>query len=276
MIEPSERHKQNIIIFTFVSFFYVNVIEKINTIKIQKMKIAFFFILASFFFPCLVFSADNAYKKNITLSTGEKKESKVIKIKNMINEANQALEIGHAEAGIKILQEALTIDADNQHVLQILAIFFYNKKQYKNAIDTYKKLLIKGQGNNNILNNYIITLSSESPIRAISEIKTLYNLYPTLHIIPAQLGMLNSKIGNLHQAIYYYTEAIKKEPRIDYRYNVAVLLDRSNDRENALMMYKEIARLFSNGLVDNSAYSIPIDAVLGRIETLSQNNKNKK
>ncbi|WP_338364415.1 hypothetical protein [Candidatus Xenohaliotis californiensis] len=201
----------------------------------------------------------------------DKKNNNTPTVKNIAYDAQQAIRLKHLEVGIKILKDGMQTLGNNQYLMQNLALAYYMNKMYKKSSAIYAELLQKNPKDESMLNNYMISLSANSQGDAINTINNLWNLYPRSHIIPAQLGILYSQMNNIVQAIYSYTAAIKIEPRIDYKYNLAILLDKTGEKTAALMMYKDIISYFANGIASNKTYNIPIDAIRNRINSLNKN-----
>ena len=81
----------------------------------------------------------------------------------------------------------------------------------------------------------------------------------------AQKALVLERIGNHELAIKSMREATLKEPqRIDYKFNLAVIYDRSEKFSEALESYYEVMKSYQN---DSSlAKNIPIDQVRLRID----------
>lgn len=179
--------------------------------------------------------------------------------------AYDALQVGQYESAINYYNDALTVSPNNRKALFGLATAYHMNKQYDQARDVYLKLIKLDPNYWPAVNNYIIMVTEENPEKSVSRLEELYSRNPTFAAIPAQLGSLYFRQGNLQKSAEYYTNAVKLEPKnTDYRYNLAIVLEKGGNYKDAAIIYKTLLEDASKGA------NLPEDpvAIRDRLEEL--------
>ena len=84
-------------------------------------------------------------------------------------------------------------------------------------------------------------VSEENPASSISKLEELRQKNPDFAAIPAQLGSLYYNNGKLNKAIKCYIDALKIESgNIDYKYNLAVILEKAGNYRDAAEVYRSL------------------------------------
>ncbi len=162
--------------------------------------------------------------------------------------AYDALQVGQYESAINYYNDALQIAPNNRKALFGLATAYHMNKQYTQAREYYLKLIKLDPDYWPAVNNYIIMVTEENPEKSIEKLEDLYSRNPTFAGIPAQIGSLYFKKGNLKRSAEYYTNAVKLEPtNIDYRYNLAVILEKAGNYNDAATIYGTLLEDASKG-----------------------------
>jgi tetratricopeptide (TPR) repeat protein len=168
----------------------------------------------------------------------EVKQAPVNNVQTM-NNAYGALKVGQYESAVRYYNEVLELDPNNKKALFGVATAYHMSKQYDKAREAYLKIINIDPKYAPAVNNYIILVTEENPEKAIERLENLYSKNPSFAAIPAQLGNLYYNNGEPQKAVEYYAAAIKLEPRnIEYRYNVAVILEKSGNYSEAASLYK--------------------------------------
>ncbi len=173
---------------------------------------------------------------------------------------------GQYEIAISIYKQLIEDQPFDDYSKYSLALTYQKLKQYKSAKEIYYNLLKKGVSNKeDVVANLVIILSEESPKEALFLLTKLSRQNPESGYFLAQKALVLERIGNHELAIKSMREATLKEPqRIDYKFNLAVIYDRSEKFSEALESYYEVMKSYQN---DSSlAKNIPIDQVRLRID----------
>lgn len=160
---------------------------------------------------------------------------------NIMKNAYEALQVGQYESAIRYYSEALEQNPSNKKAMFGIATAYHMSKDYEKAKETYLKIIKLDPDYWPAVNNYIILVTEENPEKSITRLEELYARNPSFAAIPAQLGNLYYKNGNIQKSVEYYVSAIKLEPKnIEYRYNLALILEKTSRREEAAGLYKSL------------------------------------
>lgn len=153
--------------------------------------------------------------------------------------AYEALRVGQYESAIKYYQQVLEYNPENIKAIFGIATAYQLIKDYENAKEQYLKIIKIDQNFTAAINNYIILVANEDPEKSVKKLQELYRYNPGYPAIPAQLGSIYFKQGDLRKSAELYFAALKLAPEnIDYKYNLAVILDNSNEYSDAANFYK--------------------------------------
>ncbi len=177
----------------------------------------------------------------------EVKDAPKNSLNNMSN-AYEALKVGQYESAIKYYNEVLESEPKNEKALFGIATAYHMSKDYDKAKEAYLKIIKNDPEYWPAINNYIILVTEENPERAIPNLEDLQKRNPDFAAIPAQIGNLYYERGDSDKAIEYYVKAIKLDPKnIEYRYNLAIILDKANRYADATAMYRGLLEDASKG-----------------------------
>jgi Tfp pilus assembly protein PilF len=118
--------------------------------------------------------------------------------------------------------------------------------QNNEARAAYEAVLKTDAQNREALINLTGLLAESQPADALRRLMDLDNEYPGFSPIKAQIGMTYAKMGNLDGALDYLQRAIALTPdAVMYHFNLAVVLDRMNLREQAAGSYRQVLALMA-------------------------------
>ncbi len=194
----------------------------------------------------------------------EKKENFDIKEKERL--AYNSAMIGQYEVAIQIFKQIIKDQPDNTYAKFSLATVYQKIGQYRQAKNLYHELLKSNYENKDeVLGNLFTILVDESPRDSIYLLSRLSIQNPESPIILAHSALAFEKIKNYDKAISYFLKAINlDDSNISYKFNLAIIYDKSGKFEKALEMYSEVVKNYFN--TNNN--SIPIETVKKRIETI--------
>jgi Flp pilus assembly protein TadD len=129
-----------------------------------------------------------------------------------------------------------------------LATTYHRAGQLQLARPLYGELLSVDPHNVEGLNNFLVLLADESPKDALAELEHLEKSHPGLSIIPAQMAIIHEKMGDYDAAMEKMNIAISLSPEnLKYRYNMAIILDKKGDWQNAAIFYKQLLTASERG-----------------------------
>ncbi len=162
-------------------------------------------------------------------------------VNHMLEEAYDDLIAGDQESAIAVYKDVLKDEPNNKLALFGLATTYHRAGQLKMARPLYGKLLAIDPQNAEGLNNFLVLLSDESPIEGLEEMKKLERTHPDFSPLPAQMAVVYEKLGQYDEAVLNMRHAIELSPEsIKYRYDMAVILDKMGDCENAATYYQQL------------------------------------
>jgi tetratricopeptide (TPR) repeat protein len=160
---------------------------------------------------------------------------------NVMKNAYEALQVGQYESAIKYYNEALEQNPNNKKALFGVATAYHMSKDYEKAKEAYLKIINMDPNYWPAVNNYIILVTEENPEKSIGRLEELYTRNPDFAAIPAQLGNLYYKKGNAQKAVEYYVSAVRLDPKnVEYRYNLALILEKTSRKEDAAQLYRSL------------------------------------
>jgi tetratricopeptide (TPR) repeat protein len=185
-----------------------------------------------------------------------------------LERAYQALIIGQQDVAIRIYNDVLKVDSENELALFGLATTYHKAGEFQVARSLYGKLLELDPDNRETLNNFLLLVSEESPEAAILEFQKLELQNPDFSPVPALMANVYLKLGDNNKAYEKMLRAVILEPENTlYRYNLAIILDKLGRYEEAALAYRKLIKLHNDG------YSIPTspDTLRDRIIFLQTN-----
>lgn len=169
-------------------------------------------------------------------------------LNSLIHTAYHASTSGQVEAALTIYKVALKQDEQNQNILYALASIYHRLSQFTEAKLYYQKLLTINPDYTKALNNYLLLLSEESPMDALTELKKMEVDNPEYSPVVAQIGMIYARIGEYDLAEKNLKKALILSPEVlNFRYNLAVVYDQMKRYKEAATLYQQLLDMESAG-----------------------------
>jgi len=180
---------------------------------------------------------------------------------------NSAL-IGQDEVAMELYKQVIAVEPENNYSKFSLAVIYQKLGQFRQAKNLYHELLKSDQANKEeIVGNLISILIDESPREAVYMLSRLSIQNSQSPEIFAKLAIAYDKVKDFDNAINAIKTAIVLSPQtIEYKYNLAVIFDKTAQSQQALELYLEVAKNYSN-----DAKSVSLAQVQKRIESLQNN-----
>lgn len=175
---------------------------------------------------------------------------------------------GQYEVAIEIYKQILEKEPNNNYAKYSLAIIYQKMHQSYEAKSLYLEL-IKNHSENKeqIIANLLEIIAEESPYDAIYLLSRLSTQNPDSAYLFAQSGLLYEKLNDYENAILNLEKAVKKDKkRLDYRYNLAIIYDKSKNYKKAIENYYEVIKNYNND--KKWQKTIDINQVKSRIEQI--------
>jgi Tfp pilus assembly protein PilF len=175
---------------------------------------------------------------DISVSSSSSEQSE---IRVSIDKAYRALVVGQTSAAISLYNKVLEIDDKNMDALFGIATAYHRNYQYEQARSIYAQILTITPNNKEVLNNFLVLVSEESPESALIELQKLERINSSFSPIPAQIAMIYLKIGQTEKAERYLRRAITLSPEnVTYKYNLAIASDKLNNYPQAISLYRQV------------------------------------
>jgi tetratricopeptide (TPR) repeat protein len=114
-------------------------------------------------------------------------------------------------------------------------------KRVDEAQEAYGKVLKVDSENREALTNLTAIIAERSPAEALNRLLELEKQYPGFSPIKAQIGLSYAKLGTMDEALDYLRRAVALAPEsVMYQYDLALVLDHMNLREQAIAGYESI------------------------------------
>lgn len=165
-----------------------------------------------------------------------------------LERAYNALIAGKSETAIQIYEDILTSQPKNKEALFGLASTYHRLGQIDIARTLYGKLLEIDPKHRDGLNNFLVLLADEAPQEALTQMERLEAQNPSFSPIPAQMAIIYQKLGDQDKAVEKMYRALAIAPEnITYRYNLAIMLDKSGKYEDAGKLYAQLLDSHAKG-----------------------------
>ena len=174
--------------------------------------------------------------------------------------------IGQYEVAIELYKQVLEKERDNSYSKFALATVYQKIGQFRQAKTLYYQMLKSGVENQEeVVGNLLDILIEDSPQDATYLLSRLAVQNPDSPNILAFAALAYNKAKNHDQAISLMQKAITLDSEnVDYKYNLAVIYDQTEQYSKALDLYSEVVRKYSD-----ANQSVPIDQVKKRIEFIN-------
>jgi|GEM_PF-1054074 len=171
-----------------------------------------------------------------------------VNIDQLLENAYDDVMEGNQERAISLYKQVLGIQPSNKLALFGLATTYHRAGQIQLARPLYGRLLSLYPNHVEGLNNFLVLLSDESPEQALIELQKLEKNHPSFSPIPAQMAIIYDKSGNYDMAVKKMNQAIELSPEnLKYRYNMAIMLDKQNNWQDAAIFYKQLLTAYERG-----------------------------
>lgn len=189
-----------------------------------------------------------------TLSTHEARGVSIemrdpgVDIQKTMEDAYNALMKSDLNTAMDRYQMVLETQPYNTDAQFGLATIYHRTGELGMARALYSDVLKSEPQNLEALNNLLVLVGQESPQEALGELEQLEMRNPDFSPIPAQMASIHAKLGKFDHAIQAIERAIQLEPEnLAYQYNLAVLLDKSGQRDEAVELYVALKRAYQRG-----------------------------
>lgn len=114
----------------------------------------------------------------------------------------------------------------------------------------YERVLKIDPSNREALTNLTAIVAEREPGEALRRLQDLEREYPSFSPVKAQIGLVYAKLGNFEPALDYLRRAASLTPDAPmYQYNLALVLDRLNRKEQAVASYERVLAAAAVGRV---------------------------
>ncbi|SOE00036.1 tetratricopeptide repeat protein [Caenispirillum bisanense] len=128
------------------------------------------------------------------------------------------------------------------------AAALHKLRRVDEAQAAYERVLALQPDNREALANMITLIGDSAPRDAVRRLEALQAQAPDFSPVPAQLGMLYARLGDVDRAAAALRRAIGLSPdNALYHYNLAVVTDRAGRRADALRAYQQVLQLIEAG-----------------------------
>lgn len=183
-----------------------------------------------------------------------------------LTHAYNALMGGNTSEAIEVYKNIISAEPENEDALFGLAATYHRVGDIEHARPYYSKLLKVNPSHREGLNNFLTLMGDESPEEALAELDRLEQRNPDFSPIPAQQGVLLSKLGYTDQAREKLLRAIDLAPEnLTYKYNLAIIMDRSGRYADAAALY----RLLIDASLKGSKIPAPLDTLQRRLNFIA-------
>jgi Flp pilus assembly protein TadD len=213
-------------------------------------------------------------KKIVTEVKKTQDSSAAIELKR---KAYDAITVGQYEIAVELYKKALRINKDDVYSTLGLATAYQHLGQYVQAKPLYLKVLEVFPADQQVMANLIAIVSDEAPYEAVYLLSSIADRNLDSPLIQAQTSIAYSRVKNYEKAIEYIRRAIDiDDSNIEYKYNLAVLYDLSQNYFQARNVYGELIRLYAIRRSDFN--NLPIEDIQERANVINSliNMSNKK
>ena len=165
-----------------------------------------------------------------------------------LERAYNALVAGQSEEALRIYEDILTGNPNNKDALFGLASTYHRAGQIDMARTLYGKLLKLDPKHRDGLNNFLVLLADEAPQEALAQMERLEQQNPSFSPIPAQMAIIYQKLGDRERGIDKMYRALSIAPEnMTYRYNLAIMLDKTGRYDQASQLYSQLLDAHTKG-----------------------------
>lgn len=165
-----------------------------------------------------------------------------------LERAYDALNSGQSEVAMETYKTILNNAPNNTQALFGLATLYHRARQFDKARSLYGRLLAIDPNHRDGFNNFLVLLADEAPREALTELEKLESKNPGFSTIPAQMAVIYQKLGDQDKATGKMFRAVALAPEnLTYRYNLAIMLDKQKNYEEAAKLYRQLIEASQRG-----------------------------
>ncbi len=179
--------------------------------------------------------------------------------------AYNAVLIGQYEVALELYKQVIAAEPNNYYSRFSLAVVYQKLGQINQAKKIYRDLLkIDSTNEEEVIGNLLAILIEESPKDSLYLLSRLTTQNPKSAYVLAQASVAYEKMKNYDQAIKLLQKALEIDPEnFVYKYNLAVIYDKTSNTQEALNLYQEVAKNYSS-----QDQLISIDQIEKRIQSI--------
>lgn len=164
-----------------------------------------------------------------------------LRTRDTVAEAYRALLRGDYHAALASYDTVLAEDPRSLQALLGRAASLHKLRRLDDARQAYERVLAIESGNREALTNLLAILGAAAPQEALERLQALERAAPDFTPVLAQIALVYGQLGLDGQAVTYFQRAVAQDPgNLPYRYNLAILLDRSGQRQAAAQAYRAV------------------------------------
>ncbi len=164
-----------------------------------------------------------------------------LRTRDTVAEAYRALLRGDYHSALASYDTVLDEDPRSLQALLGRAASLHKLRRLDDARHAYERVLAIESGNREALTNLLAILGAAAPKEALDRLQALERAAPDFTPVLAQIGLVYGQLGLDGQAVGYLQRAVAQDPgNLPYRYNLAILLDRSGQRQAAAEAYRAV------------------------------------
>lgn len=189
--------------------------------------------------------------KDIDISVSDQAEDQnEYDLQELVHDAYDAAFNGQLEVAAMLYKKALSLDKQNVNIQYSLATVYHKLNDFSQAKKYYNNVLSVNPKYFKALNNLLVLLGQENPAKALQSLRELAQINPSYSPLQAQIGMLLVNIGDYAEAERHLKKAVMLDPNVpQYKYNLAVLYDRTQQNKLALQLYRSLSNDALRGLI---------------------------
>ncbi len=167
-------------------------------------------------------------------------------VDEIIDKAFHASQSGSLETAIYLYKKVLKKEPDNMNAIFSIGSLYHKLGIYPEAKAMYKRVLDADPKHSKAINNYILLLTEDNPHKALKILKGLEKANPEYTTVLSQLGITYSNLGDYPNAQKYFIEAARHDiQNPTHLMNLAIMLEKSGDTENALKVYQDLEHQYT-------------------------------
>ena len=180
--------------------------------------------------------------------------------------AQRAQALGLYDSAVQIYDELYSKNKRDDRILMGRAVVMQRMGRIDEAIAAYQELLDKSPKNKEAQINMLGLMTEKYPSVALRRLLDMEKEQGKSAALAAQIAVAHAKLGNFKEALSYLGVASSLEPNnAGHVFNIAVIADRSGDRQMAKAYYERALDVDS---ANGSAEGVPREVIYERLATL--------